>query len=161
MTSSLVAVAALLTLAAPPEPASTRRSRAIRRVDRAHVVGAPVLDSKARPGVYVWREDGVFRFAVIPRAGEAATTEFQVRASGPVSASSQDGFVWKRQGPQRLLARCRSGQGALRTKGHIKIGRAQRRGRRVRIYLGPLAQRGASTVEIGAFGALKRPVAKP
>ena len=141
-TSSALAVGA-------PDP---RRKR-IRRIDRAHVVGAPVLDGKARAGVYVWREDGLFRFAVV--GGEPAT-EFQVRANRPLRLKSDDALTWIRRGPRHYVGRSRAGQGAIETKGHIKIGKARRGGRRVRIYLGPLAQRAASTVEIGAFGAAKR-----
>ncbi len=165
MLASAAAVIALLgSVAAPDHPqAGPERARSaapregkrplIRQIDRAHVVGAPVLDGEARPGVYVWREDGLFRFAVVGPA--SATTEFQVRASQGVEVVERDGIVWQRRAPRHLLARGRSGRGALRSRGHIKIGLARRGKRRVRIFVGPLAARAASTVEIGAFGALR------
>ena len=130
--------------------------KAVQRIDRAHIVGSPVLDDKARPGLYIWLEDGRFHFAVVG-AGRSAPTEFQLRTTRRLSAREDDGLTWIRKGSRHLMGRSRSGRGSLRTEGSVKVGRVRRGGRRARIYLGPLAQRATSTtVEIGKFGALKR-----
>ncbi|MEL7368067.1 MAG: hypothetical protein AAFN74_04075 [Myxococcota bacterium] len=130
------------------------QSRPLRRVDRAHVVGAPVLNDDARPGVYVWREDGRFQFAVV---GTRSVVQFQVRVSQAVTEAEQDGLRWRQKQSKHWVARSRGGgRGSLRSRGGIKIGRAQVDGQRLPIFLGPLAYRAASTVEIGMFGALKR-----
>ena len=147
MIAPSIAVALWCSVAAPPG-----RARAIKRIDRAHIVGSPVLDKTARPGLYIWREDGRFQFAAVGRT----SIRFEVISTEPIRASIDEGMVWERLGPRRFLGRGVAARGAIATRGRIKVGRARRGSRRARIYLGPLAERGAKAIEIGAFGALKR-----
>ncbi len=161
MIAPSVAFSLLLTVGAPQDGRARSGAQGgrpvkpapVRRIDRAHVVGAPVLDERARPGLYIWLEDGRFRFAVV---GGRSATQFQVRANRPMAVANEDAMVWLKRGPRHYVGRSRSGRGSIATRGHIKVGRVRRGGRRVRMFVGPLAWRAASTVEIGAFGAVRR-----
>ena len=143
----------ILGLAFGAPDGKAKRIKVVRRVDRAHVVGSPVLDERARPGLYVWRNGGRFRFAVRGRR----TTQFHVRSTEPITPAGEDGMVWTRVGPRHMIGRSPSGgRGSVASSGRLTVEKVKRGGRRARIYVGPLAQKGAATVDIGEYGAVRR-----
>lgn len=142
----------LLHLAVGTAVVGAPADRPIARIDRAHLVGAPVLDESTPPGLYVWREDGRMQFVVVGRG----TTKFRVRSTDPIEADVVDAMKWVKKSPRHLVGVSRAGHGHLKTSGKIVIGPVKRGDRRVPIFLGPLAERGAQKVKIGMFGALKR-----
>ena len=133
-------------------PASNgERLRPLKRVDRAHIVGAPVLDASAKPGVYVWREGGRYRFAVRGR-GEV---RFRLRGQRRLVPGASDGLTWVRKKAREVIGRATNGRASLDTAGTLLVGPAYRGRKKVRIFVGPLAHPTVGKVKIGLYGAVK------
>lgn len=120
----------------------------VRRLDRTKVVGAPVLDEKAKPGVYVWVEDGWFQVAAVPKKG-ARKTRVKVRVDATSKIAKVRGDFSVRRARSGLLMTAAVGsvpvKGRFETSGDVTISADER------IFVGPLAKRAAKSVTIGRY----------
>lgn len=148
------------TAAFATKPKKSKKVRPIAKIDRTRVVGAPVLTEESTPGIYVWLEDGELRFAAVPRPPDKKNRPrvdryaVKVISTKPVKRKSGD-FRVAGGGAQKMrleaVVKQQVARGAVKTKGDVKITDASRGGKRVPIFVGPLAKRAAPTVEIGRF----------
>ncbi len=135
-----------------------KKARPIERLDRTRAVGAPVLDDAAKAGVYVWIEDGEYRFAAVPHDKKRPRNEtyvVKVSASKDVKTKALGDFAKAGAGRSfALRARVKNevARGAIETDGNVTVSGAHvASGKRLPIFVGPLAKRAAATVTIGRF----------
>lgn len=145
----------LLTALALAAPSAPEKAPAIDKIDRTRAVGAPVLDDDARPGLYVWVEDGAFQLAAVPpRDGKSkrrrsASFAAHFVSTERVTTKRADDFV-VRGGGKSVQLSTRSSQitrGAFVTDGDVTITASKG----VPLFVGPLAKRAARTLRIGRF----------
>lgn len=154
----LLAAAVVLLVLLPTigADAKTKSKKPLERIDRMWVVGAPALDGKPAPGVYVWVEDGRFRFAVPPgRSSKPRFYQWTLRSTQSlklapggeckVGARSARGLVLA-AGSTSAVVEC-----AVETAGDLSISRVKVGKKAASLYVGPLARRAASTLEIGRY----------
>lgn len=132
----------------------------IDKIDRARVVGPPVLDKTAKEGVYVWLEDGWYHVAVqtdLPfgtKKKRTKTFTLSFASTKPITAKlgsfkrtgGSDGDLDLRVvvGPEPEIAK-------FQTEGDISVSRASTGRARAQIFVGPLAKEAAPSVKIGRF----------
>lgn len=135
-----VGICALALVLLPAEAA-----RPIAKIDRAKVVGAPVLDEKALPGVYVWLEDGWFNVALLANPKHRIT----VRASSTKAIDRVEGELAKDRDGRKLVLSGMAGKvptrSRFKTEGQLTVTAD------FPIFVGPLSKPAAKTVEIGRY----------
>lgn len=144
-------VARLLLLALLLAPVAARaktKEAPVRRLDRTKVVGAPVLDEKARPGVYLWVEDGWFQVAAVAKKGRRkARVKVRVDATKKIRKVRGDFSVRRARSGLVLTAAV----GSVPVKGKFKTGGNVTISADEAIFVGPLARRAARSVTIGRY----------
>lgn len=156
----LLIAAGIFASAAGAGPAEAKKGpkkpRPVQRLDRTRAVGAPVLDEKAKPGIYVWLEDGAFRVAAVPFEKKRRDNYVvKLRGSKKLKVVPRGDFAARGGGKSvtlRVRAKEEVAKSAVETEGDLEIyGARSGSGKRLAIFVGPLAKRAASSVRIGRF----------
>ena len=134
---------------------SHQRVAPIRKVDRMRVVGGPVFELDARPGIYVWVENGFFQVAAVGGARSRRTLRVKLETSAAITSSELGDFRAMSVGRQRLVLEARvekvPARARFKTQGELVVSDARMGPRTVSIYVGPLGERAAARVRIGRY----------
>ena len=141
-----------------PKASGRRADKRVSRIDRMWVVGAPVLDEKrSLAGLYAWVEDRALQFAARPRRNRREALRLRVRGTRPLNTSKLGDFrVISRESNSSVLIEARVkgpvARGKIRCAGDVTLTDASTSsGRRLPLFVGPLARIAASSVVIGRF----------
>jgi hypothetical protein len=150
-----------LALAGPSVPAAAAEDEPIKAIDRARVVGPPVLDTSAAAGIYIWLEDGWYQVAAVTSlpfgTKERVTRTYKVAISSTKDIADKLGN-FKREGKGQKQMKLIVDVGAnperaqFQTEGDITISGASDGHDAIPIFVGPLSRRGAPAVKIARLG---------
>lgn len=152
LTAAAVLFSAGFARAADDEP--------LKKIDRARVVGPPVLDASAAAGIYVWLEEGWYQIAAVTNlpygTQKRMTKTYKVAISSTKEISDKLGSFKKERGGQKdmklsVTVGATAERAQFKTDGDITVSGALEGKRAIPIFVGPLSKRAAATVHIGRF----------
>jgi hypothetical protein len=132
----------------------------VKKIDRAKVVGPPVLDGSGPAGFYIWLEDGWYQLAAVTNlpfgTKKRMTRTYHVAIASTKDLTEKLGAFKKESGAQReikltVVVGATVERARFKTDGDVTISAAADGNRALPIYVGPLSKRGAATVRIGRF----------
>jgi hypothetical protein len=132
----------------------------IHKIDRAKVVGPPVLDDTTPEGVYVWLEDGWFQLAAVTNlpfgAKKQRTRTYALSFTSTGAMTEKLGAFKKTGGKERSLrlqvaVGPRPERGQVKTEGEVTISEVKVDGQPASLFVGPLSKLAAGTVKIGRY----------
>ena len=125
-----------------------KRQKRVTKLDRMKAIGAPVLEADAKSGIYVWLEDGWFRFAAVGKGKRQSRLRVTVNSSKPIKADPLD-FRTVMSGGNRVTIEARvkevPARGRIKTDGNIVVTSPHP------VFVGPLSRRAVNGVKIGRY----------
>lgn len=119
------------------------------------VVGGPVLEADARPGIYVWVEDGFIQFAAVAKSERRHRMQVKVESSAAIDFVELGDFRTSAVGPQRMVletvVQMVPARARLKTGGEVVVSEARIGEQTAPIFVGPMSELAARRVRIGRY----------
>jgi hypothetical protein len=137
-----------------------RADEPLKKIDRAKVVGPPVLDASAEAGVYVWLEEGWYQIAAVTNlpfgTQKRMTKTYKVAISSTKEITDKLGSFKKERGGSKdmklsVTVGATAERAQFKTEGDVTVSGAVEGKHTIPIFVGPLSKRGAAAVRIGRF----------